>query len=179
MLSITVHVPERFDEATFEIFPEYSKTIQLEHSLVSLAKWEAKWHKPFLGKTEKSVEECRDYVRCMTITQHVESTLYQYISNENIQKINEYIEDPMTASWINDKNKSKNGRIVTAELIYYWMIALNIPVEFQKWHLNRLLMLIQICNEENKPQKKRSKKDLYSRNAALNAARRKSHHSKG
>ena len=102
------------------------------------------------------------------------------ITNENINEVNRYIEAPMTATYFSDEKNSKTSREqVTAELIYYWMIALNIPFECQKWHLNRLLTLIKVCNIKNQPPKKRSKKDIMSRNAALNAARRKQLNTKG
>ena len=114
-----------------------------------------------------------DYIRCMTLTQNVDPDAYYYLTKDNINEINAYMEDPMTATWFSKKN-SKGGsqKIVTSELIYYWMVALQIPFECQKWHINRLITLIEVCNEENKPKKKMSMRDTYSRNAALNAARR-------
>ena len=156
------------------------ETIVLEHSLVSISKWESKWHKPFLSDKPKTAEESLDYIKCMTITQNVDPSLYKFLSKENYEQINKYIEDPMTASWVNDVNGKKSSReVITSELIYYWMIALNIPVEFQKWHLNRLLMLIKICNAKNQPPKKMSKGELMRRNRSLNAARRKASGSRG
>jgi hypothetical protein len=154
--------------------------LSLEHSLVSLSKWESKWCKAFLTKDEKSFEETLDYIKFMTLTQNVDSEVYNYLTNGNISEINEYIEAPMTATYFSDEKTSKTSREqVTAELIYYWMIALNIPFECQKWHLNRLLTLIKVCNIKNQPPKKRSKKDIMSRNAALNAARKKQLNTKG
>lgn len=155
-------------------------TIVIEHSLVSLSKWEAKWHKPFLTKEKKTTEQTIDYIKCMTLTQNVDPDAYKYLTNQNIEDIMHYIEDPMTATWFgDDKNAKPNNKQITSELLYYWMISLNIPMECQKWHLNRLITLIKVCNEENKPKKKMSKKDIYSRNAALNAKRRSAAHSKG
>ena len=184
MLKLTVTIQEEaWDEIKEEFVDAKYQTIQLEHSLVSLSKWESKWHKPFLSKLEKTAEETEDYIRCMTITQNVNPEIYKCLSPENIRTVNEYIKDPMTATWFSeDKSKTKGksrGEQITAELIYYWMIALNIPMECQKWHLNKLLTLIRVCNVKNQPPKKMSKKEIMARNAALNAARRKQLNSKG
>ena len=181
MLSITIPAIELWDETKQEFVGlEKEQTLQLEHSLVSLDKWESKWCKPFLTKQEKTREEMMDYVRCMTITQNVDPEVYNYLTNDNIIQINKYIEAPMTATTISeDKSSKSNKETVTAELIYYWMIALNIPFECRKWHLNKLLMLVKVCNIKNQPPKKTSKKELLSRNAALNAARRKQFNTSG
>ncbi len=181
MLSITIPAVELWDEAKQEFVGlKKEQTLQLEHSLVSLSKWESKWCKAFLTKKEKTREEMLDYIKCMTITQNVDPEVYNYLTNENIIQINNYIEAPMTATTISEDKSSKTNReVITAELIYYWMIALNIPFECQKWHLNRLLMLVKVCNIKNQPPKKTSKKDLLSRNAALNAARRKQFNTNG
>lgn len=180
MLNITVPATELYDEQNNEFIITKEQPLQLEHSLVSLSKWEAKWHKAFLTKVEKTEEEMRDYIRCMTITQNVNPDVYRCLSADNIQRIRDYIDDPMTATYISDDKTSKGGReTVTSELIYYWMISLNIPVEFQKWHLNRLITLIKVCNVKNSPHKKRSKKDIASQYASLNAARRKQFNTKG
>ena len=180
MLRITIPAVEQWDEAKQEFIYTKEQTLSLEHSLVSLSKWESKWCKAFLTKQEKTFEETLDYIKCMTLTQNVDPEVYNYLTNGNIKEINEYIEAPMTATYFSDEKTSKTSREqVTAELIYYWMIALNIPFECQKWHLNRLLTLIKVCNIKNQPPKKRSKKDIMSRNAALNAARRKQLNTKG
>lgn len=180
MLQVTVPDIELFDDANEEFIYVKGQTLQLEHSLVSLRKWESKWCKPFLSKVDKTDEELRDYIRCMTLTQNVNPDIYKYLTDDIVRKIYAYIEAPMTATTINEEKSSKrNNRVVTAELIYYWMISLNIPSEYQKWHLNSLLTLIRVCNIENTPPKKRSKKDIMSRNAALNAARRQQLNSKG
>jgi len=180
MLRITIPAVEQWDEAKQEFIYTKEQTLSLEHSLVSISKWESKWCKPFLTKQEKTFEETLDYIKCMTLTQNVDPEVYNYLTNENIKEINEYIEAPMTATYFSDEKTSKTSREqVTAELIYYWMIAFNIPFECQKWHLNRLLTLIKVCNIKNQPPKKRSKKDIMSRNAALNAARRKQLNTKG
>lgn len=174
MLEITVPAAEMFDESTQEFIESKEQTLQLEHSLVSLSKWESKWHKAFLSKREKTFEETIDYIRCMTITKNVDPSVYFNLSKENIEAINRYIEDPMTATYIaEDPNGSIGGDVVTSELIYYWMISLNIPQEYQKWHLNRLLSLIKVCNVKNMPAKKMSQSELMRRHSAINEARRK------
>lgn len=182
MLLITVPGLEAYDEEKEEFVQvEKEQTLQMEHSLVSLHKWESKWCKAFLGRAEKTNEEMLDYIKCMTITQNVKSDVYDRLTTENVEQIRNYINAPMTATYFSDEsNNGKGGReIVTAELIYYWMIALNIPFECRKWHLNSLLTLIKVCNIKNSPPKKRSKKEIMSRNAAINAARRKQLNTKG
>ena len=171
---------EGWDEEKQEFVEPKVRIIQLEHSLISVSQWEARWHKAFLSKQEKTYEETLDYIKCMTITPHVEPETYNHLTVENINEINSYIEDPMTATvFYEDGVHKTNQEVVTSELIYYWMIALNIPFECQKWHLNRLLTLIRVCNIKNTPPKKRSKSEIMSRNAALNAARRKRLGTKG
>ena len=178
---------EYYDESKDEFVSikglEKDQKLQLEHSLVSLSKWESKWHKPFidtLTKGQLSLEETIDYIKCMTLTKNVDERVYDFISEENMKKINEYIANPMTATTISNHGpKGRNKEIMTSELIYYYMIALNIPNEFEKWHLNRLMMLIQVCSIKNEPPKKMSRRDIMSRNAALNAARRKQFNTKG
>ena len=175
MLQITVPIsPEGWDEERQEFVDPQVKTLQLEHSLVSISKWESKWHKAFLSNKDKTEEEVFDYIKCMTLTQNVDPSVYDHLTVDNVNQIKAYIEDPMTATVINTNSSDKsNKETVTSELIYYWMIALNIPSEYQKWHINRLLKLIEVCNIKNSPPKKRSKSDIMRSNAALNAARRK------
>lgn len=172
MLKLTIPKNEFWDEVKGEFVYQNERTIQLEHSLVSLSKWEAKWHKPFLSKDPKTSEEIRDYIRFMTVTQNVDPELYEHLTADQYKQINQYIDDPMTATWFRKEPRRSSSEQVTAELIYYWMIALNIPFECQKWHLNRLLTLIKVCNIKQQPDKKMSKKEILANNAALNAARR-------
>ena len=180
MLQITIPAVELFDERTQTFTNLKEQTLQLEHSLVSLSKWESKWCKPFLSKEDKTFEETVDYIRCMTITQNVNPDIYNYMTDENIRQVNSYIEAPMTATWFTENKQGGGSREqITSELIYYWMITLNIPFECQKWHLNRLLTLVRICNVKNQPPKKMNKRDIMSRNAALNAARKKQLNTKG
>ena len=180
MLKITVPAAEFWDEVHEEFIYKKEQVLQLEHSLVSLSKWESKWTKAFLGKQEKTDEEIIDYVRCMTLTQNIDPEVYNRLSADNYAQINAYIEAPMTATYFSEDKQTKGNRdVVTSELIYYWMISYNIPVEFQKWHLNRLLTLIRVCSIKNNPPKKKSKRDLMRRNSTLNAARRHRLNSKG
>lgn len=186
MLQIVIpprEADELWDEENNVFIPvpaQKEQVLQLEHSLVSLSKWESKWCKPFFDKREKSNEEILDYIRCMTITTNVKPEVYSNLSRENIEQINNYIEAPMTATYISEDRKIPGRKeIVTSELIYYWMIALNIPFECQKWHINRLLTLIRVCNVKNQPPKKRSRGEITRSYAALNAARKKQLNTKG
>ena len=173
MLQIVIPEFECYDERIGEFVKVKETKLQLEHSLVSLSRWESKWNKPFLGREAKSVDQCVDYVRCMTITQNVDPRVYMGLTASLFKQIDDYINLPMTATWFNEKeNKRANREVVTAEIIYYWMIALNVPFECQKWHLNRLLTLIRVCNIKNTPEKKMSKKEVLNRNRALNAQRK-------
>lgn len=181
MLTITIPGTEMWDEENecFATAPGEDITVTLEHSLVSLSKWESKHHKAFLGKQRKTKEETLDYIRCMVVGGSVSDDDLSRLSPDNVTQINAYIEDPMTATYISDVHKGGGRETVTAELVYYWMIALNIPFECQYWHLNRLLTLINVCSIKNQPTKKMGRNELMRRNTALNAARRKQLHTKG
>lgn len=184
MLKLHVPASEWFDDET-QTFVLQSKPcdLMLEHSLLSLSKWESKWKKPFLEeKPPRTNEEFIDYVRCMTINQGVESTIYYNLSIGMVQQIRDYITDPMTATTIKRaKNKRSGGarKIITSEVIYSWMVHYGIPFECQKWHLNRLLMLIEVCGAENGEQKKMTPHEIMRENASLNAIRRAQRKSKG
>ena len=181
MLRITVPIgPEEWDEKKEEFVEPNVVTLQLEHSLVSLSKWESKWCKPFLSSSEKTNEEILDYIKCMTINQNVDPDIYNHLTSENVSDINQYIYAPMTATTFSDDKQGKaNREVITSEVIYCWMVMAQIPFECQKWHLNRLLTLIRVFNVKNQPPKKMSKGDVMRRNAALNAARRKQLNSNG
>lgn len=183
MLQITVPKVELWDEKNEEFISLNEQTLSLEHSLVSISKWESKWHKAFLGKLDKTNEEILDYVRCMTLNKNVSDDVYYRLSSENLEAINSYINNPMTAVHFpddDDKGKKTSREVVTNEVIYYWMISFNIPVEFEKWHINHLLTLIKVCEIKNNPKSKRmSKKEIMNRNRALNEARRKQFNTKG
>ena len=181
MLQITIPSREYYSNRTEMFASTKEQTLQLEHSLVSISKWESKWHKPFLGKEDKTIEETVDYIRCMTTTQNVIPFSKDDLSSENMDDVRDYINESMTATWFPpERNKKHSNEIVTAELIYYWMIALTIPFDpCQKWHLNRLLTLIQVCNLKNGPQKKMSKKEILANNRALNESRKQGLHTSG
>ena len=181
MLQISIPITQEiWDEEKREFVEPEFQILHLEHSLVSLSKWESKWNKAFLSKKEKTFEETIDYIKCMTLDEDVDPEIYNHLTQRNVREINEYIEAPMTATvFFEEKSGKKSRDTVTAELIYYWMIAMNIPFECQNWHLNRLLTLIHVCNIKNAPPKKMNSRDIMSRNAALNAARRKQLHTKG
>lgn len=179
MLEITVPGIELYDENTNEFIYYSDEKIQLEHSLVSISKWEANWCKPFLNGRDKSPDEILDYIKCMTITEGVTDDLYSRLTQENFTAINEYLERPMTATTFSNEQGKPNREIITSEVIYYWMVAFNIPFECQYWHLNRLLTLIKVCNVKNNPPKKMSKSEILSRNKALNEARRKQLNTRG
>lgn len=180
MLRITIPQQEFWDERKNEFVYTKEQTLSLEHSLVSISKWESKWCKAFLSKNNKTYEETIDYIKCMTLTQNVDPKVYDWLTVENIEQVNSYIEAPMTATYLSeDKRGSTSRETITAELIYYWMIFYNIPVDFRKWHLNRLLTLIRVCDRKNNPPKKMSQRELMARNRALNASRRKQHGTRG
>ena len=177
MYTITIPKQRLFNNKTEEfVYINKDTTIVLEHSLVAVSKWESKWKVPFLEKdTHRTEEQNLDYVRCMTITQNVDPKVYRLIDDATIAKVNSYIEDSMTATWFNENNKKKGGKSeqITAEIIYYWMTALQIPQEYQKWHLNRLITLIRVCSIKNQPEKKMSQAETIARHRELNAIRRK------
>lgn len=180
---LTIVIPKRrLWDSKNEVFintKEY--VLSLEHSLVSIAKWESKWHTPFISDEKKTQEQTVDYVKSMTLTQNVDEIAYDMLTKENFEEINNYIENKMTATWFSDQKGPKprpvKKQTITSELIYYWMIALEIPFECQKWHLNRLLTLIKVCEAKSKSannsNKNKNKKEILSKNAELNAARRK------
>lgn len=181
MLTITVTLhPEGWDEKKGEFVPPTTTILQLEHSLLSLSKWESKWCKPFFSKEEKTYEQTLDYIKCMTLNKNIQPEVYGKLTRSNIDEINSYIEAPMTATRFPKDTSGKNNREqITNELIYYWMIALNIPFECQKWHINRLLTLIRVCNIKNQPQKKMSRQEIMSRNKALNEQRKRQMNTRG
>ena len=172
---------EMWDESRQEFVYGDGKDVTLcpEHSLISISKWEAKWQIPFID-SEKTDEQILDYIRCMTLNKSVDPTVYDRLTLDNIRTINRYISSPMTATTVKDpKGSRKTAEKVTSELIYYWMITFNIPVEFEKWHINRLIMLIRVCSAKAEPAKKMSRSEIMAQNRALNAARRAKHHTKG
>jgi hypothetical protein len=181
MLTISVPSTELYDESTERFLESKETVLKLEHSLISVSKWEAKWKKPFLTNEQKSKDETMDYIACMTISLNIDHSAYLGITSEVLEKINEYIEDPMTATTFSKSSLTSRERspIITSELIYYWMVAMTIPFECEKWHLNRLLTLINICDLKNKPAKKRSSRDVGREQARLNAERKAKYNTGG
>lgn len=181
-MPLTIVVPggELFDPATSEFIETKETKLTLEHSLLSIAKWEAKWHKPYLSREEKTAEEAVDYIRCMTLNGPIDPNVYKVLSRENVDEITKYMNDPMTATTFKRENKKASREIITNEIVYYWMTALNIPFDpCQKWHLSRLMTLIEVCSLKQQPSKKMSKAEILKRNHALNAQRRARHHTHG
>lgn len=179
MLQITIPKREFYNQETEEFMTTSERTIQLEHSLVSISKWESKWKKSFLSSDDKTPAESVDYIRCMTLTQNVDPSVYYGVTRKILNEVDEYIGDSMTATTFGKNHGRPSREIVTSELIYYWMVLYGIPFECQKWHLNRLTTLIRICGIKDSPQKKMSKRDIMSQNQSMNAARRQRFNSKG
>ena len=173
MLRIDIPEKEYFDEKTETFGKTKATTLYMEHSLISISKWEAKWHVPFFD-SEKTAEQTLDYIKCMILNREIDdkSTILNFLTKEDVEKINEYINNPMTATVINDDGRRGRPQKVTSELIYCWMVQFNIPSDYEKWHINRLIMLIRVISEENKPKKKMSKREIMAQNKALNAARK-------
>lgn len=187
MLEITIPARDAYDlwdEGNEEFIytpEEKEQTLQLEHSLISISKWESKWHKPFFSKEEKTTEELIDYIRCMSLSRNVNPNVYYRLESdkENIDKILNYLNDSMTATTFSNTSKKHSREIITSEVIYYWMFANGIPSECERWHINRLITLIRVFGEKGGSDKKYSKKETASRYAALNAARKKKLNTKG
>lgn len=183
-LTIDISEQEVYDEATSTFYKIKPAKLHFEHSLAAIAKWESKWHQPFMDNTEKDMVQLIDYIRCMCIDEDVDPMVFKGLSRKHMLLIEKYIDNPMTASWINDnkkKSKSKNtSEVMTSELMFFYMSQAQIPYECQYWPLSRLVMLLRIAGEKMSTDKNKvSKKDIMSRNAALNAQRRAKLHSKG
>lgn len=183
MLKLEVPMSDEFYDEEKEVFvTPVTFTLELEHSLVSLSKWESREEKPFLGKDEKTTEQTLAYIRDMILTPDVPDEVFDKFSEQNLSDVNDYINAKMTATWFNEIESPRRGRsseIITAELVYYWMVSLNIDWEAQHWHLNRLITLVRVINEKNKPQKKMPRQTARERQQQINAQRRAQYGTRG
>jgi len=180
MLKFTVPLEEGYDENTREFTVVRGFELELEHSLVSLSKWESEWEKPFLSKDAKTPEETLSYVKHMILTPNIPDEVWQKFPDRLFLMINSYMNSKQTATWFNDSPNIKASReVVTAELIYYWMVALGIPFECQYWHINKLLTLVKVCNVKNAPEKKMSKREQAEMQRTLNAQRKAQFNTRG
>lgn len=180
MLQVVIPEVELFDDQTQTFISIKETKLNLEHSLISLSKWESKWHKPFLDDADKTTEEIMDYIRCMTTNSNVNPSVYLGITSRIINEVDDYIHDPMTATWFNDPDQKRQSRqIITSEVLYGWMVQFGIPFECEKWHLNRLITLIRVCTINNSPKKKMPMKKVVEDRKALNEKRKQEMKTKG
>ena len=184
MLEVIVPAREYWDETLEQFTSQDERVLQLEHSLISISKWESKWRKPFLANTgDRTVEESIDYIKCMTLSRSVPPEAYLALTQENVDAVADYINQSQTATWFNEapgvKKSSTSSQVVTSELIYYWMITYNIPAEYQKWPLSRLIALIRICETKSRPPQKMSKADVRAQMRKLNEQRRAEYGTRG
>jgi hypothetical protein len=172
VLRLEVTKSEAFDEETQEFVTVSTDVLELEHSLASLSKWESRYEKPFLSEVSKTPEELFDYVIMMTLTPDVPLEVFSRLSEANIDAVDKYINSKQHATTFHEEGEQRSREIITAEIIYYWMVAMEIPFECQYWHLNRLLALIRVVNIKNAPKKNMSTTEIAQRNRALNAQRK-------
>lgn len=173
MLRIVLGATENYDDSTSEFVKQGGIEIDLEHSLLSLSKWESRWEKPFLSKDAKTEAEILSYIQCMCLDPEMAPEAFHHLSQENVEDINRYIDRKMTATWFAEApGAPKTSEVITSELIYYWMTVFNIPFEAESWHINRLFTLIRICNIKQSPPKKMSRQEIAQRNRELNAKRK-------
>lgn len=179
-LPIKIPAREFFDSENGRFITVKETSLVLEHSLLSISKWESKWHKPYLTSNQKTPEESLDYIRCMCLNHDVDPNVFYGLDQKTIKEIADYIANPMTATTFNRKDKKQSREIITNELIYFWMTSFNIPFDpCQKWHLNRLLTLIEVASIKNQPPKKMGKREMLNQRNALNAQRRAKYNTKG
>lgn len=179
MLVLQVGVEELYDPTENEFSLSDGQTLELEHSLVSLSKWEAKWEIPFLSAEEKSTEQINSYIKMMSLNGEISDESISLLRPQHYKQLNDYLSAKMTATWFSNITKSASREVITAEIIYYWMVSLQIDFQCQYWHLNRLITLIQVCNQKNQPAKKMSQSDTIAKQRALNAQRREKYNSSG
>lgn len=172
MLTLIVPGEEHYDEKDNTFFTVGDTVLHLEHSLVSLSKWESKHRIPFLGEKDKTPEQTMDYIRCMILDPVYDPEVLYALSQENLNDINSYVETQQTATTFGNLPQPRGrGETITSELIYYWLVAFQIPFEVETWHLSRLFTLIRVCNVKQQKPKKMSRSEIARRNAELNAKR--------
>lgn len=181
MLEIELSGGELYDESKEEFIELQGRTIQLEHSLISISKWESKWKKPYFAEEKKTVEQLMDYILCMCVTKRVTRLDLEYLSVENLEKITDYMEETRSATWFNEnRNNGSSREVTTSEIIYYQMFKLGIPIECEKWHISRLLTLIRVyAAKDPNASQKMSRRDVVAQNRALNEARKRKYQTKG
>lgn len=182
MLEIEIPETEFYDEENEIFITSKPQKFQLEHSLLSISKWESRWKKPFISNEKKSIDETIDYIRCMTVTRGVDPIVYRNLNSKVLEEIQSYIDDPMTATTFQEYGgrTGRDRQVKTSEVYYSYMVALGIPFECEKWHFNRLLTLIKVCNTlNNTSPKKMSRSDVIKQNRDLNAKRRSKLGTKG
>lgn len=181
-MPLTIEIPssETFDQRNGRFISIKGRTLKFEHSLLSISKWESKWHKSFFLKEAKTEEESIDYIRCMCLSNDVDPATFHNLNFSIQKKIVDYIADPMTGTKLKKINHPSSGELLTSELVYFWMTNFNIPFDpCQKWHFNRLMTLIEIASRKNTPSKKVDKREAARERAALNAQRRAKFRSRG
>ena len=194
MLTLTIPGKQNWDPVKQEFLYTAPVELKLEHSLLSLAKWESKWHIPFLSNAGAMTrEQGLDYLRCMTVSKGVPPEVYTRLTREQCDALNAYMNDPATATWFRGERKPNepppadtrprrrtgSGTETTAEVIYSQMFQLGIPKECEKWHLNRLLTLIRVCQESQNPPKKMRSREWAAERKALNEKRKAKMHTRG
>ena len=180
MLILKVKGGESFNEETQEFDDRPDFVLELEHSLVSLSKWESNFHKPFLDNKSKTNAELLFYIEAMILNPIYPDNVASWLSNDDLRVIKEYIESPASATTFGQMpERGGRGEVITSELIYYWLVAFSVPFEVERWHLNRLFALVRICNIKNQKPTKTSKSDMVRRNRELNAQRKAQYNTSG
>lgn len=183
MIELTIKEERFFNEQTEEFVTIPGTILRLEHSLASVREWESVWHKPFLDDKEKTMAEILDYMQYMCLDKVEDPRVFSVIRESDIQKVIAYIQNPMTATWFSNNNRIgasvRSRETITAEIIYYWMFTLNVPLELENWHLNQLLTLLKVMNIKNGGEKKMSKREAAEQRMRLNKIRRKQYNTKG
>jgi len=172
---LVLHLPETelFDESDGTFYKTEPITLRLEHSLISVSKWESKWKTPFLDKKDKSREEIDGYIEAMILNENFPPGVISRFGSEHYRAINEYIESTESATTFGKMPERKGrGETITAELIYYWMVAFQIPFVCETWHLNRLFALVKICNIKNSKPDKKSRAEMARDYREMNAKRK-------